>query len=512
MKRPALIIWALLRLPLLAAGLYLFRFQIAVFIEDNYSLGAAMDFAVYSASTFGTRLIIYSTCVIALAFAYWLIKKWLPNEFPSHTLFLACAFIVVYSSFAFFLLTSGALKKSLVVVLILATNTLPYEWLARRIPAGGLMNLVFLAGVGLIEALFPQSYAIWLAKKTQAGIIPIKNWSWLAGVLMAALFWVFILTPFDNQRVLTLGEKLHANPSVQKFAQGDYNWIELNTENGLLYAVGRGTNFLLAYDVNQLMQSPRRSKSDIGKVQSFAFNPDRQELYVYKAETRELLYIDALTLESFESVPVPGLSPGDIWMRWDRPTDSIIIASEADIETGIPFYMLDRASRDVLATIPLPYVPTNIAIRIDKPILYFNSFRDTYLVAWDMQEHKIIRETDTSPRTDRLVFYPTASEVLVASPLEGIIQRYDAETLKYKGKIQSSLGDRTLSIDEKRNLLLVGNFINNKLKVIDLTTNEPVTSYYLGPWIRTIALDVEQGIAYVSTVGNLFKVVYDSAD
>jgi DNA-binding beta-propeller fold protein YncE len=512
MKRPALIIWALLRLPLLAAGLYLFRFQVAAFIEDNYGLGTAMDFVVYSASTFGTRLIIYSTCVIALAFGYWLIKKWLPNEFPSHILFLAGAFIVIYSSFAFLLLTSDALKKSFVIVLILATNTLPYEWLVRRIPSGGLMNLVFLAGVGLIEALFPQSYAIWLAKKTQAGIIPIKNWSWLAGVLIAPLFWVFILTPFDNQRVLTLGEKIHANPSVQKFAQGDYNWIELNSENGLLYAVGRGTNFLLAFDVNKLEQPPRRSKTDIGKVQSFAFNPDRQELYAYKADTRELLYIDALTLETFESVPVPDLSPGDVWMSWDRPTDSIIIASEADLETGTPFYMLDRASGDVLASIPLPYVPTNIAVRIDKPILYFNSFRNTYLAAWDMREYRMIRETETSPRTDRLVFYSAASEILVASPLEGVILRYDAETLEYKGKIQSSLGDRTLTIDEKRNLLLVGNFINNKLQVINLTTHELVASYYLGPWIRTIALDVERGIAYVSTVRNLFKVAYSSAD
>lgn len=48
--------------------------------------------------------------------------------------------------------------------------------------------------------------------------------------------------------------------------------------------------------------------------------------------------------------------------------------------------------------------------------------------------------------------------------------------------------------------------------MIDLNTDKPIASFYLGPWIRTIALDVEQGIAYVSTVRNLFKVKYISEE
>jgi len=100
--------------------------------------------------------------------------------------------------------------------------------------------------------------------------------------------------------------------------------------------------------------------------------------------------------------------------------------------------------------------------------------------------------------------------VLIASPLEGVILRYDADTLEFKGSIKASFGDRTLTIDPQRNLLLVGNFINNRLQVIDLNTYESVASFYIGPWIRTISLDVEHGIAYVSTVRNLFKVHYTS--
>ena len=505
MKKTGLVIWASLRLPIFAAGVYLFRFPIAAFIEEKYGLGAAMDFAVYSASTFGTRLMLYLACVAALGLGIWLAKKWITSELWSYILSLFGAFIIVYFSFAFLLLAFAALLKTSIVVLILAVNTLPEKW----IPRGRIMNLVFVAGVGLSEAFLSQAYVFWLmpAEKMRSGA-SIKKWSWLSGVVIAPLFWIFLLTPYDNQRVLTLGETLHASPAVEKFAEGDYNWIEFNPAHNLLYAVGRGTNFLLAFDTGNLDVPPRRSKTDIGKTQSFAFNPERQEIYAYAAGAKQLDYIDAVTLETFRSVPVTNISPGDVWVNWHGGTNAITIASEADLETGTPFVMIDHASGETIASMPLPLIPTNVTFHSQKNILYFNSFRDTYLISWDMDSHEIAQRMETSPRTDRLIFWPGASEVLVASPLEGAILRYDAETLEFKGKVNTSFGGRTLTIDSQRNLLLVGNFINNRVQVIDLNTFEPVASFYIGPWIRTIALDVEQGIAYVSTVRNLFKVKY----
>ncbi|MDO8752387.1 MAG: hypothetical protein Q7J80_00720 [Anaerolineales bacterium] len=84
--------------------------------------------------------------------------------------------------------------------------------------------------------------------------------------------------------------------------------------------------------------------------------------------------------------------------------------------------------------------------------------------------------------------------------------------MEFKSKIKTSLGDRTLTIDPQRNLLLVGNFVNNRMQVIGLNTNKTVASFYIGPWIRTISLDVERGIAYISTVQNLFKISYVSGE
>lgn len=511
MKRILTTAWGLLRLPLLALGLYLFRFRIAEWIESAVELWRVMDVAVYLASTFSTRLLVYAALVSGLGFFVWLTGK--PN-IPSGMRYILAAgagFAGAYLSFACFFKTTDPLARAAAVTMLFAANIMPHGWLSKRIAPGRTMNLVCLAGIGWVEAFFPQAYFLWLMDQFRAGD-SIKKWSWLAGAAAAPLLWVFVLVPFDNQRMLTLGERLHASPSVEKFARGDFNWLELNAEHALLYAVGRGTNHLLAFDVDDLSQPPRRSREDIGKTQSFAFNPMRGELYVYKAESGELVYLDALTLETLRSAPVPDLSPGDVWVNWQRGTDTITIASEADLETGTPFFVMDRASGRILAALPLPWIPTNVAFHTEKPILYFNSFKDTYLAAWDMREHKMIAQTETSPRTDRLVYSPAASEVLVASPLEGAILRYDAGTLEFKGRLRTSLGDRTLTIDPQRNLLLVGNFINNQMRVIDLGTFKVVNRFYIGPWIRTIALDTERGIAYVSTVQNLFKVDYAPTD
>jgi hypothetical protein len=507
MKPSLTLAWGLLRLPLLGLGLYLLRFQIAELIENTFELWRVMNAAVYFASTFSTRMLVYAGFVLALGFGFWLAGKIKMNTGLRHALTLAVAFVAIFHSFSYLFKVTEPLARAIAVSALLAANTIPYDWLAKRVASGGVLSAVCAAGVGLVEALFPQSYVLWLMGQLGVGD-SVKRWSWLAGVIVAPLLWVFILVPFDNQRMLTLGERLHASPSVERFTQGDFNWIEFNPEARLLYAVGRSTNHLLAFDVDNLSQPPRKSSEDIGKTQSFAFNPEQGEIYAYKAETGEVVYLDAETLETIRMTPAPNLSPGDIWMTWDTYTDSIILASEADAEIGAPLIMFDRESGEILATLPLPWIPTNIALHAEEPTLYFNSFKDTYLVSWDLSARAIIEQATTSPRTDRLIYSPRSSEILVASTLEGVILRYDSKTLKYLGNINTSLGDRTMTLDVKRNLLLVGNFINNRLTVIDMDTFEPVESFYLGPWIRTIALDEERGIAYVSTVRNLFRVEY----
>lgn len=508
LKREWIFSWAALRLPLLALVAYLFRYQLVEIFEGQIGFTGRMDFFVFTVSTFSTRLILYLTCSAALGFWHWLTTKPKISTAAQYALWLAGAFIGIFIFFQYIFLAPDAMVRTAIITALLAVNTLPHEWLVKRLESGKAVSLFFLAGVGVVEALFQQSYVVWLMNQARKET-SIKKWAWVSGIVIAALFWVFLLLPYDNQRVFTLTEKLNADPAVEKFAPGIYNWVELNPERDLLYAVGRGTNFLLAFDLNHLDQPPLRSREDIGKTQSFAFNPVRQEIYVYKAETRELIYMDAVTLEVFRAIPVTDLSPGDVWMRWQPYNDTSVLSSEADAEMGVPLYVFDRESGEVVASMDFPIIPTAFLIfHPEKPLMYFNSFKDPYFAVWDMQNYEITRQVEITPRTDRMIFSEQHNEVWIASPLDGAVMRYNADTLEFTGRIKTTLGDRTLTLDTQRNLLLVGNFMSGKLAVIDLASEKSIATYYLGPWIRTIALDVDNGIAYVSTVRGLFKVEY----
>ncbi|MBL8050113.1 MAG: hypothetical protein JNM46_02740 [Anaerolineales bacterium] len=507
MKKTSLILWVFLRLPILLAGLYLFRAELAVWIERHFNLALVIESLIYLISTAWIRLLLIGFTAIVLIVIYLMIKKWLGNIGNPYPIFVLSSF-VLFAVFLTFLLKVDLSNLGLgLVTLILAINTLPENWLDRYITKNKLASVFFTIGAGISEAVFLQTYFHWLVDSLGLNK-SIKKWSWLTGILLACFYFFFSLTPYNNQRVLTLGEKIHANSAVEKFSSGGYNWIDLNLENNLLYASGHNVNYIMAYDLENLDLPPRRSNVQVGKPQSFAYNPDLQEIYVYRADAEELLYLNAVTLELLRSVPVPNLAPGDVWVNWQSGTDTITLASEADRDVGFHFVMINRVSGEIIISTDLSIAPTSVAFDVENHVFYFNSFLETQLFSWDMVSHQVLQQSPISPNTDRLIYDPITSEVLVASPQDGAILRYDGNTLKFKGEINTSLGDRTLALDSKRNLLLVGNFINNYMQVIDLNTYQPIARYYIGPWIRTIALDTEKGIAYVSTIHNLFKVTY----
>lgn len=508
MKRVIPIAWATLRLPLLALTVYLLRYRLLDIWEKNIGLEHTVGYAVYLLSSASTRATLYIAAAAALGIVLWLSGRLGRTDAEKFLYALAGAFVSAYISFSILLIVPNVFLRAAMVTVLFALNTLPAEWLEKLIASSKALNAFILAGVGFAEALTPQIYVHWLAARAQKKIARTK-YSALAGVFIVPFFWVFLLTPFDNQRIITFGEKLHPEPAVQKFAEGDFNWIEFNPVRKELYVVGLDTNFVLAYNADDLTAAPRRSKTPIDKTQSFAFNPDRQEIYIYNNITHELLYFDLPDLKLIHSIPAPDMATGDVWVVWNRQTDSIIISSETDLSDGESFIMLDRNSGEILAHLPPPLIPRAFILsRPEKPILYFNSFSDTYLISWDMENYKIINKIQTQPRTDRMAYDPSDREILVASALEGAILRYDADTLDFKGKIKTSPGDRTLALDPKRNLLLTGNFIDNRVRVVDLSTREVAKTFYLGPWIRTIALDVENGVAYVSSIRGLFKLTY----
>jgi hypothetical protein len=93
--------------------------------------------------------------------------------------------------------------------------------------------------------------------------------------------------------------------------------------------------------------------------------------------------------------------------------------------------------------------------------------------------------------------------------MESRVARLDAATLEVKGYISTLFGVRAIAVDKGRNLLLVGSIASGRVVVIDLATGRQRASYYLGPWLRTIELVPERGIAYVSSNGAIYELHYD---
>jgi DNA-binding beta-propeller fold protein YncE len=285
------------------------------------------------------------------------------------------------------------------------------------------------------------------------------------------------------------------------------NWIEIDPTRTYLYVTGHDLPRLRRYDLRDLSAPPMLSDVSTGGAQGFAYDPRANEIYAFNTFTRQLLYLDATTLERKRVVDVPDLSPGDLWVTVDPITDTLTLSSEADLEIGVPFIVLDRATGRVVGQSDLE--TGNVLLHPTKPWLYLTFFRRrNEVMLYNLENRSVMHRTPADQRAERMVFSRRRNELLVTSPVESRIMRFDADQLHLKGYIPATLGVRAIAIDEVRDLLFYGNIATGQLVVIDLNSNKRLKTYYLGPWPRTIQLNVESGTAYVSSRGALYRVDY----
>jgi hypothetical protein len=138
-------------------------------------------------------------------------------------------------------------------------------------------------------------------------------------------------------------------------------------------------------------------------------------------------------------------------------------------------------------------------------------FQDRHdLVVYDTMRHQIMLRTPTPEHLDRLAFAGSGDtlELLAPAALGAKILRFDPETLEQTGAISSLFGARAIAVDPVRRLVLSGSLVTNRLEVINLDSQQPVALYYVGPWLRSLSLDVEAGQAYLSSHEGLFRIQY----
>lgn len=359
--------------------------------------------------------------------------------------------------------------------------------------------------LGLTGIVAIGARRLWVLGRSEAGTVKVRGKGvWVSAVVVPAL----AVALLNGWSLRGMARTLHQSSTVRQFAFGDFNGLELDPERGVLYAAGHGSNYLLAFDVRALDQAPRQSAVELGWPQSLAYNERDRELYVFNVPTRTLVFLDATTLGVKKAVPRLGVTNGDTWISWDRHTDRIIIASEED-DDGIPTVVLDRQTGEVVEDIELTL--TNAFVHPDKSV-YYMGFHEK-IMAYDLDRREVVAQFDPGQNwfMERMELSPGHHELFVAATADSAVLRLHPETLALKGSIDTVFGVRTLAVDRVRNLLLTASLVSNMLEVIDLTTEETVGKYYVGPWLRTIAVDARRGVAYVSSIEGLFRVAYAPA-
>lgn len=323
--------------------------------------------------------------------------------------------------------------------------------------------------------------------------------------LLTSIVLLLIVALISTTRITKLGGLFFQDPSTQVIAEGNFNWIELDAKNKLLYAVGHGTDQVLAYHTDRLSDPPSMSEPLYERSQSIALNSASNEIYYPTSE--EIIVLGVPDLKIKERIKIPELSPGDVWIVWDEQNDQIVLSSEADENVGHPFLVVDRKTGKVVSDEPLN--AWNIYLHPSKSILYLGPRnQETKYCLYDTEQNQVVSSFESGELGDRMILDENRDELLIAAPSRSRISRYDPMTFTYLGSIKANWGVRSLAIDRERDLLFAGSLVDNMLIIIDLNTGKTIRTCWVGPWIRSIALDTENRLAYVSTKYELVSIRY----
>ena len=488
--------------------LYLLRHPILNAVERRFDIFYVTVLVVDIVSTPLARLISAAGLFAVLL----LLVLWLRRLRPlvGYSILLLAAGVVIVLSLNF---AATSLRRALFVELILAVNLAPRHFVDRLEKSPRVWNALMLAGVGLVELFLWREYWRWVLRVLRGRPARTRDPEWgvastIPGLLLTCLVFAFVLRP---QKVVAFEQMLRMSAEVELLESGlSFNWIELDPTRTYLYVTGHDLPRLRRYDLRDLSVPPILSDVSTGGAQGFAYDSRANEIYAFNTVTRQLLYLDATTLVRKRAVDVPDLSPGDPWVAVDLNTDTLTLVSEADQEIGAPLIVLDRPTGRVLARADLD--AGNVLLHPTKPSLYLTFFRRrTEVMLYNLQDRSVAHSASADRRAERMAFSRRRNELLVTSPMESRIIRFDADQLHFKGNIPTMFGVRAIAIDEVRDLLLYGNIASGHLVVIDPTNGTRLRSYYLGPWLRTIELDVRSGVAFVSSLGALYRVHYAAA-
>jgi hypothetical protein len=501
------LLWAFGRIPLVFALLYVLRRPLLDAIEAKFDIVTITLFTIDRASTQLTRAIV----VLAAGLLSFAIAKARARLTPRRSYLWAVTLIAVLTAIACKEL-GGRLRLALATAILIAANWAPLSTLERFGLGPAALDRVIAILPGVAEIFFTSRYLDWLRALLRGERRPgqAEEPRLVPGAIVAALALAVLLPGY---KLVRFERAMRLGPDVTLFARGDFNGLAYDARDHRLLATGHGVPRPLGFDANNLAAAPLIADTPSGDpegftpAQGFAYDPAHDELYAFNGGQQRLLVFDAATLKLKRSIPAPDISPGDSWIGFDPISNTLTIASEADVQTGYPLVVLDRASGAVVDK--RGDEAGNLLINPEAPIIYMSFFRRTGgVIAYDLKARKVLASAPADARMDRMAYDPLHKEVLIASPAEGRIQRFDATTLTPAGAFQTIFGARVIAVDAPRRVILVGSLATGEIALMGLDDRRVKRTWYLGPWLRSIEIAPGQGVAYVSSNGCLYQLRY----
>ncbi len=494
--------WLALRVPLLLLAAYVLRDPILDLVERTVDIIWITVFTIQIASTPVTRLVLWA----ALALGFFIVGKaserlgGVRGYAASVGAGAVLAALVGEAS-------GGGLRMAAPVLVLLACNWAPLSLLQRVGLTWPRLRSLVTIPPAISEVLLAGRYLSWLHaslnNREPATTEEPAKWP---GALVAAL----ALALFANAAALSPFERMiRASGDVRVVAHGNFNGIALDESGAHLFVTGHGVERLRRYDVADMSAPPLESAIETGQAQGLAYDATHAEVYVYNEDTREILVLDGPSLALKRSLPAPDLSTGDPWIAIEPISNTVTLASEADQQAGSPLIIYDRTSGEVLAR--RTEEAGNLLVAPAAPVVYLSFFRRVQgIAALDLVTRDIAVFQSTDVRLERMVFDPISDEVLAAMPTAGEIARFDPRTLAPKGTFPVMFGVRVMAIDQVRGVMLTGSLATGQVALVNLADHQVQRTWYLGPWLRSIALDPARGAAFVSSQGTLYELRYAS--
>jgi hypothetical protein len=498
--------WLVLRLPALLVIAFVFRHELLAQIERVFDIVGITLTAINVLSTPASRTLVFVVVVGVLAAGFPLLasRRLIVRVFVVGLVSAVMAG-VTYA-------TRSPLLPLLLAAAILGANAIAGELAsAGRKILGGEVRLIGI-GVGLSEVFLSSRYLASLVGGPREPDDPLPRAYVFAGFLvstvMAMGLWVGSL---DRAPLLALERQLRDSGAVTLLERGNFNWIAVDAASQHLFVTGHGVSHLRRYPIQgDGLGKPQAAGVETHGAQGFGYDEGGARLFLFDRVDGAIQVIDAVALVGLARYPVPELSPGDPWVEYEPRSRRLIIASEADETVGVPFMILDADTGRVVYEGDDD--PGNLLISPERPVVYLSFFRRTLgIAAMDAASGERLAYRSFDTRFDRMAYDRGRDELLVTTPIGVGVLRLDPRTLEPRGELATGFGTRVLAVDEQRRLLVSATLATGLVEVRSLDEPGSVARVYVGPWLRSVVLAEESGVAYVSSNGALYAVDYLSA-